>query len=368
MACGPVARAASVFASAGGGSLFGWARMAGRSLLTTLALGSALLIAGSALAYDLFPYGVDQALKWGDNQLGTPGGVVTWSLIPDGTPFDPLIASHGWSGTSDLASVFAQVGGEAPALDAIRAGFAAWEAVADVEFVEIDETGALAVGAAEAGGAVVGHIRIGAFAFAPGDFTGAVGYAPPPNGGTTLEGDVVFNASNRFGLPAGAEGDPFDLYPPPSFFYLNDFAGLFAHELGHALGLAHSDVSSSLMCGYVGPAFDGSDCHWADPDGDFQAPITRLPKPDDVAGIQALYGVPEPDLALMGVAGPLWLAALARRRARSSPASSGQPSIGSSSGRVVARAVVRRASRSRGYSTLRPACSIQPPGWRPSGS
>ncbi|MEZ4332169.1 MAG: matrixin family metalloprotease [Myxococcota bacterium] len=292
--------------------------MALRSLLTTLALGSSLLLGSSALAYDVYRYGVDQALKWGDNHLGTPGGVVTWSLVPDGTPFDPLIASHGWSGSSDLASVFAQVGGEAAALDAIRAGFAAWEAVADVEFVEISEVGGLAVGAADQAGAVVGHIRIGAFAFAPGDFAGAVGYAPPPNGGTTLEGDVVFNASNRFGLPAGAEGDPFDLYPPPSFFYLNDFAGLFAHELGHALGLAHSDVPASLMCGYVDLAFDGSACHWADPDGDLHAPITRRPKPDDVAGVQALYGVPEPGLAPMGFAGALGLAALARRRARSS--------------------------------------------------
>jgi hypothetical protein len=302
--------------------------MVGRPLLATLAFGSALLLGGPARAYNLFRFGVDQALKWGDNRLGTPGGVVTWSLIADGTPFDPLVASHGWSGTSDLASVFAQVGGESAALDAIRAGFAAWASVADVAFVEIAESGTLPVGAADPGSAVVGHIRIGAFAFAPGDFTGAVGYAPPPNGGTTLEGDVIFNASNRFGLPFGVEGDPFDLYPPPTFFYLNDFAGLFAHELGHALGLAHSDVPSSLMCGYVDPAFDGSGCHWADPDANGQAPITRLPKPDDVAGIQALYGVPEPGVGLMGIAGAIWTAVLARRRARSAHGSS----IGSSSG------------------------------------
>ena len=87
---------------------------------------------------------------------------------------------------------------------------------------------------------MVGHIRIGAFAFASGDFTGAVGYAPPPNGRTTLEGDVIFNMSNRFGIPVGAENAPYDLFPPPTFFYLNDFAGLVAHEIGHALWLAHS--------------------------------------------------------------------------------------------------------------------------------
>lgn len=292
------------------------------SLAASLVLATAALQAGPAAAYNVFPFGESQALKWGDNTLGTPGGVVTWSLMPDGTALDPLVAGFSWSGTSNLASVYAQVGGEAAALAAIEDAFEAWSAVADVQFVRVEESGALLFAAATPGSAVVGHIRIGAFAFAPGDFTGAVGYAPPPNGGTTLEGDVIFNVNNRFGIPAGAEGDPFDLYPPPTFFYLNDFAGLFAHELGHALGMAHSDVPSALMCGYVDPGFDGSQCHWADPDADFQAPITRRPKPDDVAGIQHLYGVPEPGGAAALAAGVGLLARLRGRKAASPSARS----------------------------------------------
>lgn len=288
-----------------------------RSLVLLSSITAAILIAGVAPAYNVFPFGTDQALKWGaSNQLGTPGGLVTWSLIPDGTAQDPLVAGFGWSGTSNLASVYAQVGGQAAALTAIQSAFDAWSAVADVQFVQVQENGVLALGAASPGTAIVGHIRVGAFAFAPGDFTGAVGFAAPPNGGTTLEGDIVFNVNNRFGIPAGAEGDPFDLFPPPSFFYLNDFAGLFAHELGHALGLAHSDVSTSLMCGYVGPGFDGGLCHWADPDADGRAPITRRPKPDDIAGIQHLYGVPEPGIAAAYAAGVACLAALRRRHRR----------------------------------------------------
>lgn len=283
-------------------------------LWPSLAATAALLLAGDAPAYNFFPFGNDQALKWGSNDLGTPGGVVTWSLIPDGTALDPLVAGFNWSGTSDLASVYAQVGGQAAALDAIQAALDAWSSAADIQFVQVEESGGLALGAATAGTAVVGHIRIGAFAFAPGDFTGAVGYAPPPNGGTTLEGDVIFNINNRFGIPAGAEGDPFNLFPPPTFFYLNDLAGLVAHELGHALGLGHSDVTTSLMCGYVDPAFIGSQCHWADPDGNSQAPITRQPKADDVAGIQHLYGVPEPATSAAVAAGLVWLRALHRRR------------------------------------------------------
>ena len=174
--------------------------MRSKRLLLLPSIATAILSAGSAAAYNVFPFGTNQALKWGaSNQLGTPGGIVTWSLMPDGTALDPLVAGFNWSGTSNLASVYAQVGGQAATLTAIRSAFNAWSAVADIQFVQVDESGVLPFGAAVPGAAVVGHIRIGAFAFAPGNFTGAVGYAPPPNGGTTLEGDV-------YGVPEPASG------------------------------------------------------------------------------------------------------------------------------------------------------------------
>ena len=270
------------------------------------ALACTLCLAAPAGAYNVFPYGNNQALKWGDNTIGTPGGLVTWSLMSDGTPLDPSTAGLGMSGTSDLSSVFAQVGGTAPAMAAIAQAFSAWSAVTNVQFVQVAETGALPFGAAYGSAAVVGHIRIGAFAIS--GFTGAVGYAPPPNGGTTLEGDIIFNRSNRFGLPPGNEGDLYELYPASNnFSYLNDFAGLFAHELGHALGLAHSQVPSGLMCGYVNAGFDGSSCYWADPDGNFMAEVTRLPKMDDILGAQYLYGAPVPEPGTWA----LWLGGLA---------------------------------------------------------
>ena len=280
------------------------------------ALACTLCLAAPASAYNVYTYGNNQALKWGNNTIGTPGGVVTWSLMSDGTTLDPTTAGLGMSGTSDLSSVFAQVGGTAPAMAAISQAFAAWSAVANVQFVRVSETGALPFGAAYGSAAVVGNIRIGAFAIS--GFTGAVGYSPPPNGGTTLEGDIIFNRDNRFGIPAGNEGDLYSLYPASNnFFYLNDFAGLFAHELGHALGMAHSNVPSGLMCGYVNASFDGSTCAFADPDGDGMAPITRLPKLDDVAGIQFLYGaapVPEPQSWALWAAGFGVLGLCARRR------------------------------------------------------
>lgn len=277
-----------------------------------------LVAAEPASAYNVFPLGPGEALKWGSNTVGTGGGVVTWSLMPDGTTLDASTAGLGLSGTSDLSSVFAQVGGSAPALAAVQAAFSAWSVVANIHFLQVTESGTLPFGAAYGGLPVVGSIRIGAFAIA--GFVGAVGYAPPPNGGTTLEGDIIFNASNRFGIPAGNEGDLYELFPASNnFYYLNDFAGLFVHELGHALGLAHSSVPSGLMCGYVDAAFDGSPCAWADPDGDFMAPITRLPKADDVAGIQYLYGVavvPEPAACLLMAAG-LWALRWRRRQVHS---------------------------------------------------
>lgn len=293
--------------------LFSWARHG-------VAVATVCCFITPAGAFNVHPSGPGMASKWGSNTVGTPGGVVTWSLMADGTAQDPSVAGLGFVGNSSLSGVFAQVGGQAAALASIQAAFAAWEAVANISFVQVTESGGLPFGAAYGSPAVVGSIRIGAFAFAPGDFTGAVGYTPPPNGGTTLEGDVIFNSNNRFGLPAGGEGTLYNLYPGPTGAYLNDFGGLVAHEIGHALGLAHTDVSTALMCGYVDGAFDGSQCYWADPDRDWMAPITRLPKLDDILGIQYLYGapapVPEPGTWALWLGGLALLGQFTRRRTR----------------------------------------------------
>lgn len=56
-----------------------------RGTLAALALACA---SGSASAFNLFLLDDEHALKWGgDTLLGTPGGIVTWRLIPDGTPW-----------------------------------------------------------------------------------------------------------------------------------------------------------------------------------------------------------------------------------------------------------------------------------------
>lgn len=272
-------------------------------------------ISASASAFSVFSLGGDQASKWGNNTVGTPGGTVTWSLMPDGTGLDASAPSY-ITGTSNLASVFAQVGGQAAALAMLQGAFDAWSAVANVQFqyVGVDDGRPFSAPYAPAPGPgqVLGDIRIGAFEI--DGFSAANGFAAPPNGGTTLEGDLIFNARSdiSFFVASGSEGSAYNLFPPGGGLYRNDFQGLAAHEIGHTLGLDHTDVPAALMCGGASSSL----CYWADPDGNGMAPITRLPKADDVAGIQYLYGpapVPEPHSWALLLAG-LGLVGIAYRR------------------------------------------------------
>ncbi|MCC6533349.1 MAG: matrixin family metalloprotease [Burkholderiales bacterium] len=261
----------------------------------------AATVSAPAGAFNVFSLGGDQALKWGSNTVGTPGGTVTWSLMPDGTSLDPSAPGY-MHGTSNLSSVFLEVGGQAAALSMLQNAFGAWSAVADVQFQFIGTDDGTPFGASYAAGQSLGHIRIGAFEI--DGFSAAVGFAAPPNGGTTLEGDLIFNSRSdiSFFVAPGSEGDLYDLFPPGGGAYRNDFQGLAAHEIGHTLGLDHTDVTTALMCG----GSSSAQCYWSDPDGDGKAPITRLPKLDDIAGAQYLYGpapIPEPQTWLLLLAG-----------------------------------------------------------------
>lgn len=259
-----------------------------------LSLILATQLAASAAAYNLFgpyPWGEDEYYqKWGDIFTpGSPGGTITWSLMPQGTTLHASAPNY-IHGTSDLTSVFNQVGGQTAALAMIQSAFDNWSSVSNIyfEYVGIDD--GTPFGAPKAPGQTIGDIRIGAFDI--DGFSAGVGYSAYPPGDTTLDGDIILNSRSdiSFYVAPGAEGDLYDLYPPGGGYYRNDFEGLVAHELGHALALAHSDVPSGLMCGYVDGGFDGSQCAYYDPDSDGKMPINRIPDADDIAGIQFLYG------------------------------------------------------------------------------
>jgi hypothetical protein len=245
--------------------------------------------------------------------------------MADGTVLDTSAPGyvHGTSGLGGLISQIDTAYGAGAFMGALNGAFATWSSLANVSFAQVTETGSLPVSAsyASVGSNVIGDIRIGAFDI--DGFSGAVGFAAPPNGGTTLEGDILFNLNVAYQIASVAEGAEHAIYLNPSptdpgnkdFFYHNDLQMLFVHELGHALGLAHSTDPTALMCGFVDASFDGSACTYLDPDNNGTIPLNRIPDADDIAGIQFLYGapVPEPSTYAMLLAG-LGLVGFAVRR------------------------------------------------------
>ncbi len=236
--------------------------------------------------------------KWGDPAIPT-GATVYWSLMPVGTAGSEYCSSA-CPGTSTLTlpnfydwttHSFSPVQLTDPAIFGyIRAAFRAWGAAAGVNFVYVPNDSGVAINDPAAEPPATGQIRIGVFDMG---FNGpALGYAPPPNGFypnsldfATGAGDVIFNSNSIYAFqnPAGAEGSPLESYPEGGGSFLNDFQGLVLHEIGHALGLDHTDVASAVMCGWPHP------CTYDDPQ---TYVINRQPEPDDVAGMQTLYGPP----------------------------------------------------------------------------
>lgn len=256
---------------------------ASRAVRTGLTGALALLLCAlpahaSAFAVNSYTVGNETLYnKWGDNHAGTIGGVVTWSFIPAGTPgsndgyCNPAVCP----GTS-VSSINVEISpgmGFAPAalssLEAhITAMMALWSAASGIQFVKIDLDSGAAINDPLAVPDATGQIRIGVFAFNDNSVA-AVGYSPPPNGGTGA-GDILLNANAYFQFAPGNQGDTYvTTYAP------NDFDGLILHELGHAIGFEH-------------PAYDGT-CPVMQVDEACLGKINRELGPDDIAGARFLY-------------------------------------------------------------------------------
>ncbi len=202
--------------------------------------------------------------KWGSGSpFAAPpsaaGGTVTYSLMPDGVSLSgDAVSSPGTSVAIQSLPTY-----QPCFQNDIDAAFAAWGAVANIQFTKVTDNGA-AFGASGA----QGDIRIGAHTFDGSSNVLAHGYYPPPNG-VSQAGDVHFDRSENWSCNTTGI----------------DIGIVTLHELGHSIGLMHQSAVQAVMNPVYNPG------------------LSTL-QSDDISGAVAIYGpAPAVTLTLSGNAG-----------------------------------------------------------------
>lgn len=225
----------------------------------------------SCMADNASAYSLD-GRKWGDPTLGTPGAV-SFSVVRAGS----YLSDDGTT-TTDFFGLF---GGDE--LSIVHTTMGAWVTATGGNLQDLgdlaDRRRVFNPHPADPRGTKgpFGDIRLAAINI-PEEGALAHAYLPPPNG-TSASGDIHFD--NTFTWA----DDSTDTTADPDF----DFFTVALHELGHSLGLLHSDVPESVMW----PFYTGA---------------RRTLHADDIAGIQAIYGMG----SMVGMAGITGISSLAQ--------------------------------------------------------
>lgn len=194
-------------------------------------------------------------IKWGAAVAGSSGGQVTWSFA---------------------ATAGAMFGFDAAISDPIfqaliRAAFDAWEAVLDIDFVEVADSAA-------------SNIRLG-WDSIDGSY-GVLGQAAYTYYDYASGYDVFAAAEIRFDTAETWSTDPND-----ATSYLNFYA-VALHEIGHVIGLEHSDVVASIMYYLTGATVDLTAVDIAAGQAIYGDELSGL---DDTSGRSKLLGTPGDD-------------------------------------------------------------------------
>ena len=182
--------------------------------------------------------------KWGASQFnGTPGGVVTWSVVAGGrsgvsTAYGTF-RSDVTTAPEDLASYDVTA--------VLRASFAAWAEIADIDFVQMRDDGS------PVGEGLGADIRV-AFGEIDGIFGDTLAQAFFPfDQNNPLAGDILIDSDER------------QFFADPT-----QLLGVVTHEIGHSIGLEHISGVRALMNPRINNIVE--------------------PVADDIEGARILYG------------------------------------------------------------------------------